>query len=354
MSRKIFFFLLLITTCVFQLSSQSNLVLSSRWFHPRYNKDTMSTLEAIKRFKPSRIEWTYATDSATTQIYHRLNIPFSLTTSPMAPDSVGHTSKKMRIQTIKGETYVAPWMKEWKIKTPYWGCVNNPEFVALFYQHALKLNALGPYALMVDDPEFNTRLKTDKIVGCFCEHCTKKFVATYRKHAKNKKILLKKMNKFMLSAEVVKKPTVPPGKQKKNELVLAYEQFQEKSVEDFLLNWKKEMLKVNPKLKFLCNNFNGRWESYHRVFDGGVCELNENLINEKDLDKLYKKADELGKTQLFNSNSKDPAKHEFLLRYALSHKREVLIPWDVFIKDSPTRYYINYNKFDEIYREYKN
>jgi hypothetical protein len=68
------------------------------------------------------------------------------------------------------------------------------------------------------------------------------------------------------------------------------------------------MLKVNPKLKFLCNNFNGRWESYHRVFDGGVCELNENLINEKDLDKLYKKADELGKTQLFNSNSKDPAK----------------------------------------------
>ena len=141
-----------------QCQNKSTIVLTSRSYHPKNKEDTLSTLKAIQQFKPSRLDWTYTSDSNITAIYHRLKIPFSLAINPMTADSAGSTTKKLRIQTIDGETFVAPWMKDWKIKTPYWGCVNNPEFQELFYQNTLKLVRLKPYGIMVDNPEFNARL----------------------------------------------------------------------------------------------------------------------------------------------------------------------------------------------------
>ncbi|MBI2259906.1 MAG: hypothetical protein HYU67_13535 [Flavobacteriia bacterium] len=343
MNKFIIIFIILCNYC-FSQNYTGKLILTTRWFHPRNSMDTLSTLKAIRDFKPSRIDWVYTNDSNVTNIFKKLNIAYSLTANPMCPDSSGYTTQKLRIKTINGETYIAPWMKSWKIKTPYWGCVNNPEFQKLFLDYTKSLVKLGPDGIMVDNPEFNARLERDKLIGCFCDHCERKFI--------NKKFRYKR-NKNKLEEEI--KTLIENSKDKnfkKNELQIKYEEFQINSVTKFLANWKKELLKTNPNLKFFCNNYNGEWRKYHLIFDGGIAEITESNINDKKLDELYKLSDSLKKSQLFNCNSGDFSLHEKLLIYNLKHNRDILIPWDLFILGEKNRFYMDEKKFNEIINEY--
>jgi hypothetical protein len=318
-----------------------NLVLTSRWFHPRNHLDSISTVEAIEVFKPSRIDWTYEKDSANTKIYSQLALPYSLTINPMVPDSGFYTTKKWRIHDINGETYVMPWLIDKTIKTPYWGCVNNPEFEALFSNKTKELLLLNPYAIMVDNADFNYQLVIEKKIGCFCDPCINEFT---KEHPALKMSTPNLLDHF--------RSVLGKGASNKDSLSKMYSSFQQKTVTLFLQRWKDEMLAINPKLVFLTNNYNGHWSSHLRIFDGGIAELNEKMITEKNLDSLYKMADELGKTQLFNSNSAEDYYHEFLLDYTLKNKRETLIPWDLYILKSSKRYYMKYSTFENIFSNY--
>jgi hypothetical protein len=154
---------------------ENSFVLSSRFFHPRGNQDSESTLQAIKELSPKRIDWVYHDSDQVLKEYKNRGLPFSLTLNPQLPDSAGYSTLKYRIRDYQGKSYTAPWMKEWKIKNPYWGCVNNPMFYKLFLDRSLFLASKGPYTLFVDDAIFNERLCRENLGGCFCKFCIKKF-----------------------------------------------------------------------------------------------------------------------------------------------------------------------------------
>ena len=322
-------------------SSENNFVLSSRWFHPIDNNDTISTEKAIKEFKPKRIDWIYTTDKKELKVYSDLNIPYSLALNPQIPDSLGYTTKSTRILKSNNQNYIAPWMVNDKIKNPYWGCVNNPMFVQTFYKRSKFLISLKPYALFLDDPEFNIRLKKENLVGCFCDYCVDGFLAKNKDFAPQKAKIKKKVTKYSKNK-----------KNKKGDLILRYEKFQAMSVTNFLVDWKKEMLTINKDLKFLVNNYNGNWDDFLQVFDGGIAEINSSLLVDSTLNKIFAKAKRMNKTQLLTTNSSNKEDQYFLMKYCLKNNIELLIPWDLYLKDSKKRFFIDYSVFKNIVNGY--
>ena len=136
------------------------------------------------------------------------------------------------------------------------------------------------------------------------------------------------------------------------EFISKYEDFQEESVINFLKNWKKEVKKHYPKMKFLTNNYNGSWNSIYKVFDGGIAELNSKYVNKKDLDSLYHISDSLNKSQLFSIASSNKSIQKKLLEYNTKNNRESLYPWDIFISGEK-RYYMPIDSILKIKKELK-
>ena len=55
--------------------SQADVVLSSRWFHPKDDRDTLSTIKIAKAFNVTRIDWMYCNNKTQLQQLQQLNIP---------------------------------------------------------------------------------------------------------------------------------------------------------------------------------------------------------------------------------------------------------------------------------------
>jgi len=315
-------------TCnLFASAQTSQIVISSRWFHPRDSSDPESTLAVIDSIKPGRIDWIYYENDNILEEYRSRGLEFSLAINPQIADSSGFTTKKHRILDYKGETFVAPWMRKWKNKNPYWGCVNNPGFYSLFLERTLFLASKGPYAIMVDDALFNVQLKGRG--GCFCQFCTNKFLSL-----------------FQLNSTVIDHLTKAVRKNSKDRtstersLVKRYEDFQFSSVVTFLSKWKKDVREHNPRMRFLTNNYNGSWNEIYKVFDGGIAELDSSKVTDETLDLLYATADSMGKSQLFSIATTSQKTHSRLVKYNLKHQRSLLLPWDIFIPGEPKRYYM--------------
>ena len=79
----------------------------SRWFHPKDDRDTLSTIKIAKAFNVTRIDWMYCNNKTQLQQLQQLNIPYSLAINPQTPDSAGYTTAKTRILDINGNPLVA-------------------------------------------------------------------------------------------------------------------------------------------------------------------------------------------------------------------------------------------------------
>jgi hypothetical protein len=321
-------------------------VLSSRFFHPRNANDIHSTVDAIEQLKPKRIDWTYYESDEILSIYKKYNLPFSLAINPQIRDSSGYTSKKLRMKDFEGATYVAPWMKNWKVTNPYWGCVNNPDFYDLFVKRTLFLASKGAYGIFVDDALFNVRLTIEKKVGCFCDHCVALFKTKNEGNTAVNSDIVHKIIKYKENTEKVKDKELIA-------LIKKYEVFQFDSVVLFFNNWKKIIKEQYPDIVFLTNNYNGNWNEIYRVFDMGIAEVKEKFINDTALDSLYTVADHLQKKQLFTIATENKELQYKLLEYNKQHNKESIYPWDIFIPAKNERFYIDLDTITQKIKEIK-
>jgi hypothetical protein len=315
-------------------NSNTLYVLSSRFFHPRSSNDIHSTVKAIEQLKPKRIDWTYYESDEILSIYKKYQLPFSLAINPQIRDSSGYTSKKLRMKDFEGNTYVAPWMKNWKVTNPYWGCVNNPYFYDLFVKKTLFLASKGAYGIFVDDALFNVRLTIEKKVGCFCEHCVALFNAKNEVNTTVNSEIVNKIVEYKANKTKIRDKEL-------SALIKKYEAFQFNSVVLFFNNWKKIIKEQYPDIVFLTNNYNGNWNEIYRVFDIGIAEVKENFINDAALDSLYTVADHLQKKQLFTIATENKQLQYKLLEYNKQHNKESIYPWDIFIPEKNERFYID-------------
>ena len=70
-------------------------------------------------------------------------------------------------------------MRAWP-HPPNWGCINNPNYLKIAFDHAAELLKAGADAIQHDDPESNGGVVTwdngnRTGSGCYCSFCMAKF-----------------------------------------------------------------------------------------------------------------------------------------------------------------------------------
>lgn len=324
-------------TAVAQVPVRYPVILSSRWFHPSSPEDTLSTLRMVEEYRPDRIDWMYCTDDAQLAQLRARGVPYSLALNPQVPDSAGYTVWG-RVQDLRGQKLVAPWMRTWKQKNAHWGCVNAPEFQETFYAQSRKLIDLQAYGLFVDDARFNDHALAWG--GCFCEHCVRAFTGYLRQQEPDSVPADFDYRTFLRSKGYDSIPAhglgVPRWKK--------FQAFQTASVLRFLKTWRAAMEQYARRpLTFLTNNYAGRWNEIYAVFDVGIGELPPERLNEKFVRTQVAAARTRGKQQYFTLASADEAEQLQALFLTQAAGSALVIPWDVLVtgqsKNKPARYY---------------
>jgi hypothetical protein len=126
---------------------RSDVSLTSRWQHltgmgnANTNKPWLNTDEAERAFLATRVDWVYTTNASFIQ---HSRLPIQATINANLPDTFDgpETFEIGRIRNLYGERITAPWMSTFK-PVPYYGCVNNPDYVKLERERALRLWSEG-------------------------------------------------------------------------------------------------------------------------------------------------------------------------------------------------------------------
>lgn len=341
MKSSIFIIPLIIISSIFCQLFAQQIIMSSRLFHPVNDKDTLSTMNAIRLFRPDRLEWMYCTNPKQLQQIKDLEIPFSLATHPQIPDSLSFTTPKYRILDVHGNPVIAPWMRGKVMRNPYWGCVNNPGFQQLFLDYAENLIDIGAYAIFVDDALFNAHAVN--FGGCFCDYC----MTGFSQYLISKGIKIESNFNY-------RKEIVADEKQAKEKYEKLFRQYLQESVILFYNNWMEHIRKyAHNNVKFLLNNYQGKWSDIYRLFDGGICEIEEKDIDYSLIDKTIDTAKKLGKDQKFDFETDNKNLLYGVILYSYINGSEALLPWDLWIQGKSTgttsfRYYGTKEEYTEL------
>ncbi len=153
---------------------RSEVCFSSRFKHPVTKDDPYDTLRSITEFHGTGLYWGYVTDPAWIAKLRDAGYAWQGALNPYVTDTIGGlTYEKGRMVNQAGKKLTVPWLVEQKM---FFGCVNNPEFVDIFFEHAKFFIDNGARSLMVDDPEMN--LSGARNGGCFCSFCIEKAKAS--------------------------------------------------------------------------------------------------------------------------------------------------------------------------------
>lgn len=144
----------------------SDVCFSSRWKHPRDEKDPHDTFKTAEAFHATRLVWVYTLDDAFAADVKRRGYTLQAAINSLVPDYPEQTRERGRILDLAGNRIAAPWMRRWN---GYWGCVNSPDWRAFYIAYAKKCLDIGAECLQMDDPPCN--FAAVAWGGCFCEHC---------------------------------------------------------------------------------------------------------------------------------------------------------------------------------------
>ena len=329
-------------------SQVNDIILSSRSFHPRDNNDTFSTIKMIKTYGVTSVEWMYCNNKSQLSQLQDLGIKYTLAVNPQTPDSLGYTAVKTRIVNIDNLPLTPPWMKEWKIKNPYWGCVNNPEFKELFISRSKSIVDLGASGIFVDDARFNDVAKAWG--GCYCSYCMKgftQFLLSQNEHVPNDFDY-----RQYLKVQSVNQDSVYNLKLKK-----LFDLYQTQSVVVFITEWRNIISSyANRTFTFFTNNFNGIWDSpIYKIFDGGIAEMPANPSNTPDrILNVINKSKLLNKKQVFSYRETDVLANTSFILWSYLNGTPALVPWDIFIDmgggKPATRYFGKENEYVDLFR----
>jgi len=291
----------------------SDVCFSSRWKRPRNDEDTHDTFRDAAAFHATRLDWVYSWDKEWISKCKKMGYVFGGALNSKLPDGPGlKTRKKGRIKNQKGEFVTAPWMKGWNA---WWGCANSPEYRRSFLEHAKVLIDGGADSLHVDDAVMN--YAAVKWGGCYCKYC----------RAKAEKL----------------------GKSVK--------EIQKQSVGEFFSYIRREIDKYAGRhVPISTNTHAANWEAYpYSLFDFSIAELK--LPGKQDLHPAkirarVAEARKLGKAQVFTFVSADVRHTRKVIATAYACGSHLIVPWDVYLKSTPTgseRYFGKPEEYADLY-----
>lgn len=76
------------------------------------------------------------------------NLPDQSHPWPSGYTNLSSTYTIGRMKNVHGESITAPWMRQWSV-LPYYGCINNPDYVSMAFGFAANLIHIGSDAIQV-------------------------------------------------------------------------------------------------------------------------------------------------------------------------------------------------------------
>ncbi len=142
---------------------------------PSNASDPYNTLEAIKGFHATRLEWTYGLTPEFVRDVRKLGVSVSGVTSistGMINTSAPGWKENYSILDLNLKITTAPHMRTWA--TPgLWFCMNNPSNRNGALADLKRLIEMGVRDIQRDDPDGNSAATSWG--ACFCPHCMKAF-----------------------------------------------------------------------------------------------------------------------------------------------------------------------------------
>jgi len=267
---------------------------------PTNARDPHNTLDAIRGFHVTWLEWTYGNDKGFIRKVHDLGATYG---GALAAGS--YSGKQPRavwnVRDREGKLVYATWMRAWKTPNA-WGCANHPEFRAGHVRAAVAAVAAGADVLQRDEPGQNKHAV--RWGGCFCEHCMKGFnqwLATNSDPAILRRLGVADLGTFDYR-EYLRAKDAPVGDAfgawKGDELKAYFVRFQTDASVAFGRWWREELnRRVGREIPVSCNNGTRQWTDIELAYDYCIGELATSHATPKFLYAAMRKAATHDRTQ---------------------------------------------------------
>lgn len=321
-------------------------------------RDPRDTLQAIRDFHVTRLEWIYNLTPSFIAEVKGLGVTVSGACVNGTLAGIDKTApdwyKRYSALDLDGNAVEAPWMRPWPGHT-LWECINNPEARESFLQYVKDLVDLGITDLQRDGPEMNS--SATSWGGCFCGHCMVGFRDYLEDHGDRQQLAgagIANLDAFDYAAYLRAKD-VPVGdafrQYPQDYLKGAFLEFQDQSTVSFHQWWRRELNAHAGRYVPVSSN-NGVFHNtaIHRVFDSYIGELNWAYAQPEPLWDAARRARDLGKGQSTTMPlRRDGTETEEWIRrtrqtiatnYALGMHIEA--PWDTYlpiVTERPSRYF---------------
>lgn len=267
-------------------------------------EDPHNTLDAIREFHVTRLEWIYSLTPEFVRQVKSLGTSVSGTTSTctsLEDPSSPETAKKFGILDLNLQPTTATWMRSFH---GLWICINNPAANKSALAALKKQYNLGLRDIHRDDPKTNEHAV--QWGACFCPHCMEAFRKYLRANLTDEelqKIGVKDIGTFdyrqyLLAA---KAPVGDAFKDYNGGLLKKhFTTFQREASIAFHKWWRAELNKhAGHYVPASCNNGGRDYEGTYEPFDFYVGELKAADNNPAHFFKTSLKMKELGKGQTF-------------------------------------------------------
>ncbi len=317
---------------------------------PASENDPHDTLDAMRGFHVTWLEWTYGNDAAFIRKVHELGATYGAAAA--AGSYLGDAPvEQWNVVDLDGKRLVAPWMRQWKRPNP-WGCANHPEFRAGHVRAVLAAMDAGADVLQRDEPGQNHNALSWG--GCFCDHCMKAFPDWLRRHADA--AVLERLGAADLDRfdyrDYLRAKDAPVGdafhRWPGDELKRYFQQFQFDSTVAFNVWWREQLDRhEGRRVPVSCNNGVRRWTDIQLVFDYCIGELSADHARPDYLVAAMREAASHGKTQSVTMPlRRDPretpdwvlhTRQTIATVYAVGGHIEM--PWDTYLPTPDARRY---------------
>ncbi len=341
----------------------SDVIMRSLGVHPRHARDRHDTLQALRDFHATRLEWAYITNKGFIAKVKAMGRLFGAAAS--APSWRRHGRSKgweaVCIVDLDGEVIIAPWKRAWKSKT-LWGCMNNPDLEAGYVAYLKTCIDAGADVIQRDEPEGNA--SAVGWGGCFCKYCMSGFRGYLAKHttpAQRARLGVGDIETFDYGEFLRTKHGLKRDEFRKwpnDELKKLFRRFQEDTTLAFHARTRQALNEyAGRRVAMSCNNGCRAWGPIQMQFDWAFGELWFRDATPHFLFNAMRKAAARGKMQVVTmpkkGNDDDPKAWERLTRQAIAMAYacggHCMVPWDVYMPGPAPRYFGRPEQYADLY-----
>jgi len=330
----------------------SDVIMRSLRLHPRNKNDPHDTMQALKDFHVTRLEWAYITKK---DFIDKVKASGRIFGGAASAPSYLHPEDsdwydKVVIRNANGEPIIAPWKRSWN--RTLWGCVNNSEYERGYIEYLKRYIDAGAQVMQRDEPRAN--YLATRWGGCFCTHCMKAFRQYLRENTtqeKRRELDITELKTFNY-AKHVKNQGAPVGDEfgrwKGDKLKELFVDFQMQSSIAFHKRTRQAIDEYAGRhILFSCNNGARRWGEIELMFDWFFGELSYSHAKPDYLYNIMRQAANYERLQVVTMPKKGDRKNmkewECSIRQTIATAYACgglcMVPWDVYMPKNAPRYF---------------